>query len=86
MTVEDVVKAYDEELNKWNFFSDSQFASYDGGYIKVCLRNYNWYVTKEKITDPLTAVKALNEIDWIAEYDDEGTCHFIDSSVYWSKS
>ena len=85
MYVKDIVKAYNSELDNWQFFSDSQKAYYADGYIFVCLRNYNWYKTREKIKDPLVACRALFEIDWIAEYDDEGEHKFINYSEYWSK-
>lgn len=85
MKIEDVVELYDNELDNWNFFSDSQKAGItEDGHIRVCLRNYNWYETKEPIKDVKTALKAIFEIDWIAEYDDDGD-HFIDYSEYWKK-
>ena len=84
MTVEDVVKAYADELENWEFFSDHQVCRLENGHIIVCLRNYNWYITKEPIKDCLTAIKALFEIDWIAEYDDDGEdFKHIDYSKYW---
>ena len=72
ITVDQIVGAYADELDEWNFFSDSQKAYVDEGYIVVCLRNYNWYITKYPILSINEAIKALFEIDWIAEYDDEG--------------
>ena len=84
MTIKDIVKAYDDELCDWNFFSDSQHVYLNHeGYIIACLRNYNWYITKEKITDCSTCIKALFEIDWIAEYDEEPTYIFF--SKYWKE-
>ena len=83
MTIDQVVDAYAEELQNWNFFSDSQRAYVDeDGRIVVCLRDYNWYITKAPITNELDAIKALFEIDWIAEYSEDG---FINWSKYWNK-
>ena len=87
MTIKDIVKAYSDELSRWDFFSDSQRAYVnDEGYIVVCLRNYNWYITKEPIKSNLTAVKALFEIDWIAEYDDCEESSNINFSIYWKET
>ena len=86
MTIDQVVDLYQEELENWQFFSDSQHAYVDeNNHIVVCLRNYKWYITKQPINDIKDALKAIFEIDWIAEYDDEGTCKFIDSSIYWKE-
>ena len=83
MTIDQVVDAYAEELQNWNFFSDSQRAYVDEDRrIVVCLRDYQWYITKAPITNELDAIKALFEIDWVAEYADEG---FINWSKYWNK-
>lgn len=87
MDVEDVVAAYANELQDWDYFSDSQraYCSVDKRIV-VCLRNYNWYITKERVPDAITAVKALFEIDWIAEYDDcEDSKIYIETSKYWKK-
>lgn len=91
MKVEDVVKAYADELENWDFFSDSQRAYVEDGYIVVCLRNYNWFKTRNKITNSMEAMKALFEIDWIAEYvEDENyeeECWkrklYTESSKFW---
>ena len=86
MTVEDIVELYSNELDNWQFFSDSQKARItEDGHIIVCLRNYNWYVTKEPIKDAITALKAIFEIDWIAEYDDCEEDNCIAYSDYWKK-
>ena len=84
MTIKDIVEAYADELCQWDFFSDSQRAYVnDKGCIVVCLRNYQWYITKEPIKLNLTAIKALFEIDWIAEYDGDTLPAFIHYSKYW---
>ena len=68
------------------FFSDRQRAYVDENcHIVVCLRNYNWYITKHEIKDIKEALKALFEIDWIAEYDDCEESNFIDYSKFWIK-
>ena len=88
MTVEDIVELYNNELDNWQCYSDSQKAGItEDGYIRVCLRNYKWYETKEPIKDAKTALKAIFEIDWIAEYDSEeyDSGHFINYSDYWKK-
>ena len=86
MTIDQIVDAYEEELDNWNFFSDSQRAYVDeNSRIVVCLRNYNWYITKEPVISINEAIRALFEIDWIAEYDDCGEGNFIDSSKFWKK-
>lgn len=86
MTIDEIVNLYAEELSNWEFFSDSQKAYVDENkHIVVCLRNYNWYVTKNPITNIKDAIKALFEIDWIAEYDDGGMYHFVDYSKVWRK-
>jgi len=67
-------------------FSDRQHAYVDElDHIVVCLRNYNWYITKNPIISIKDAIRALFEIDWIAEYDDEGTFKYIDYSKYWKE-
>lgn len=91
MKVEDIVKAYADELSNWEFFSDSQRCYLDDeDRIVVCLRDYEWFKTKEKITDPLTAVKALFEIDWIAEYVYDSEYiegkSYIKNSKYWEEA
>lgn len=90
MTIYQVVNEYAEELSNWDFFSDRQTAYVDENrHIVVCLRNYNWYITKNPIMTNEDAIKALFEIDWIAEYDDCAECddyekyHFIDNSKFW---
>lgn len=84
MTIDQVVDAYDEELTNWNFFSDSQRAYVDeDSHIVVCLRDYHWYITKEPITNELDAIKALFEIDWVAEYAEDG---FDTYMKYWDKT
>ncbi len=86
ITVEDIVGAYGNEISNWDFYSDPQRAGMDQGRIVVCLRDYNWYITKEAITDPLTAVKALFEITWLSEFDaekEEGIMPWIAFSDYW---
>lgn len=89
MTVNEIVEMYQEEISDWNFFSDSQQAFMRDGHIVVCLRNYRWYITKEVITDEKTALKALFEIDWIAEYDSindgDEQISFINASKYWKE-
>lgn len=86
MTIDQVVDLYEEELENWQFFSDSQHAYVDeNNHIVVCLRNYNWYITKQSINDIKDALKAIFEIDWIAEYDDGDEFHFIDYSKYWKE-
>lgn len=88
MTIEQIVDAYAEELKNWNFFCDPQRAYVDeDSHIVVCLRDYNWYITKEPITNELDAIKALFEIDWIAEYDNDEDVNMssISFSKYWKK-
>lgn len=87
MTIKEIIDAYADELENWNFFSDSQRCYLDkNNHIVVCLRNYNWYITKEPITDIMTCIKAIFEIDWIAEYEDgEDDDILIDNSKYWNK-
>ena len=86
MTIDQVVDAYEEELDNWNFFSDRQRAYVDeDSHIVVCLRNYNWYITKNPVISIKDAIRALFEIDWIAEYDDDGEYHFIDNSKFWRR-
>lgn len=86
MTVDQVVDLYDEELENWQFFSDSQHAYVDeDSHIVVCLRNYNWYITKHAIKDIKEALKAIFEIDWISEYDDCEEDSFINFSKFWRK-
>lgn len=87
MSIEKIINAYAEELENWNFFSDSQKCYIvENNHIVVCLRNYNWYITKEPITDIMSCIKALFEIDWIAEYDEsEDSEIFINDSKYWNK-
>lgn len=87
MTVNDVVQAYADETSNWDFFSDPQRAYIDSeNHIVVCLRNYNWYITKEPIKDVLSCVKSLFEIDWIAEYDEEDReANNVEYSKYWRK-
>ena len=47
MTIDQVVDLYEEELENWDFFSDRQRAYVtENDHIVVCLRNYNWYITK----------------------------------------
>lgn len=82
MNIKDIIEAYQDEISKWDFYSDSQKVYSDDNYIIVCLRDYDWYITKEKITDPLIAVKALFEITWLSEFNSEQTL-FIDYSKYW---
>ena len=85
MTIERIVDAYAQELANWNYFSDPHRAYLtDDNHIVVCLRDYNWYSTKEPITNELVAIRALFEIDWIAEYDNEGYVN-ISFSKYWKK-
>lgn len=86
MTIDQVVDEYAEELANWNLFSDSQRAYVDeNSHIVVCLRNYNWYITKYPVMSTKDAIRALFEIDWIAEYDDCEEDHFIDYSKFWRK-
>ena len=86
MTIDQVVDLYAEELENWDFFSDRQRAYVDeNSHIVVCLRNYNWYITKHKINDIKEALRALFEIDWIAEYEDCEESTYIDYSKYWIK-
>lgn len=86
ITVEAIVGAYANEISNWDFYSDPQRAGMDQGRIVVCLRDYNWYITKEAITDPLVAVKALFEITWLSEFDgdrEDGIMPWIAFSDYW---
>ena len=83
LEVQDIVDSYQNEISNWDFYSDSQRAFIKDGYIIVCLRDYNWYKTKERITDALTAIKAIFEIDWIAEMG-EGF-DYLQFSKYWKK-
>jgi len=87
MMVEELIDAYQEEITRWDFYSDSQRAFLDSdNKIVVCLRNYDWYITKEPITDLMTAAKALIEITWISEFDDDDSYYpFINSSKYWRR-
>lgn len=87
MTVDQIVNAYKDEIQNWDFFSDRQKAYVDENrHIVVCLRNYNLYITKNPIKTELEAIKALFEIDWIAEYDDEEDDGiWIYNSKYWEK-
>ena len=85
-TLDQIVDLYAEELENWDFFSDSQRAYVDeNNHIVVCLRNYNWYITKHPINDFKEALKAIFEIDWIAEYDDCEEDNFINYSKFWRK-
>lgn len=87
ITVDQIANAYQEELEKWDFFSDGQRCYIDDqDHIMVCLRNYNWYTTKEPIKDALTAIKAIFEIDWVAEYEEEDGFDWVDGSKYWRKA
>lgn len=84
MTIKQVVDAYAEELKNWNFFCDPQRAYVDeDNHIVVCLRDYNWYITKAPITNELDAVKALFEIDWCAEYAEDDADTYME---YWDKA
>ncbi|MBO7732318.1 MAG: hypothetical protein J6S67_07190 [Methanobrevibacter sp.] len=86
ITIKDIVQSYEKELGEWDFFSDSQRAYLtQDNHIIVCLRNYNNYITKNEIKNELECIQALFEIDWIAEYDDEGDIRFIDTSKYWKE-
>lgn len=86
INIEDVVQAFDDELNNWDFFSDPQRIHIrEDGRIWACLRNYNWYVTKEPIKNPMDAIRALFEIMWISEYEAEERGHWIDGSKFWEK-
>ena len=90
ITVKDIISCFQSEISHWDFFSDSQRCYLDKNkHIVVCLRSYQWYITKEPIEDIMSAIQALFEIDWIAEYDGlyedgGGAAHrFIDYSRYW---
>ena len=85
LTVNKILGAYRDELDNWNYFSDGQRCYLEDNHIVCCLRNYNWYITKEPVVDSLTAIKALFEIDWIASVDDSGEDHTIDYSKYWKE-
>lgn len=89
MDINFITDAYAHELENWDFFSDSQRCYINmQNHIVVCLRNYQWYITKEpvQIDDIITCVKALFEIDWIAEYSDGYDSEFyIEHSKYWKK-
>lgn len=85
LTLNKILEAYRDELANWDFFSDGQRCYLEENHIVVCLRNYNWYITKEPVLDSLTAIKALFEIDWIASFDDSEEDHFIEYSKYWKK-
>ena len=84
-----IVNAYSDELDNWQFFSDSQKAYITGDKkIVVCLRDYNWYITKKPVKKWTDCIKALFEIDWIAEYDQDEDYYpnnFITYSDYWEK-
>lgn len=84
MKISDIIEAYANELQNWDFFSDSQRIYMKDEHIVVCLRNYDWYITKEKVKDTMTAIKALFEIDWIASMEEDDVS-WIDSSTYWNK-
>lgn len=84
MTVQQIVDLYQEELKNWDFFSDSQRAYVDeNSKIVVCLRDYNWYITKHPITNEKEAIKALFEIDWIAEYSEDEE-HYPNNYINYS--
>ena len=85
MSVEEIIKAYSDELDNWDFFSDHPVCRMEKGHIQVCLRNYNWYITKEIILNPMDAIKALFEISWIAEYEDGEDIDWVSGSKYWVK-
>lgn len=86
MTIDQLVDLYEEELENWQFFSDKQRAYVnDDEHIVVCLRNNNWYITKHKIKNIKEALKAIFEIDWIAEYDDDEESKVIAWSKFWTK-
>ena len=86
LTINQIVDMYQEELDRWDFFSDPQRAYVDETkHIVVCLRNYNWYITKYPIRNAEEAIKAIFEIDWIAEYDDSELSDFISYSNIWVK-
>lgn len=86
MTINDIIEAYQEILDEWQIFSDSQHIGItEDGRVRVCLRNYNWYVTNEPIKDPLSLIKAIFEIDWICEYDEEDTRTNVFYSKYWKR-
>ena len=53
MTVNNIVDWYQDEISRWNFYSDSQRIGIDDGHIIVCLRSYEWYITKDKIEEAL---------------------------------
>lgn len=83
MTIDQIVDAYAEELTNWNFFSDSQRAYVtEDRHIVVCLRDYQWYATKEPITNELDCIKALFEIDWAASFAEDGADTYM---KYWDK-
>lgn len=84
MTIDQIVDAYAEELQNWDFFSDTQRAYVnEDSRIIVCLRDYNWYITKAPITNELDAIKALFEIDWAAEFAEDGADAYM---KYWDKT
>ena len=83
ISISDIIEVYQDELANWDYFSDPQRCYLDeDGHIVVCLRDYNWYITKEKITEPLECIKALFEVDWIAEYSEDD---MVNLSTYWKK-
>lgn len=85
MTIDQLVDLYEEELENWQFFSDKQRAYVnEDGHIVVCLRNNKWYITKHEIKNIKESLKAIFEIDWIAEYDDEES-KVINWSKFWTK-
>lgn len=56
MKINDVIDAYQEILDGYQYFSDSQHIGIkEDGRIVVCLRNYKWYISKH----PLTLIKAI---------------------------
>lgn len=74
MTVQDVVDMYQENLAEYNFWADEQKAWIYKGHICALLRDYHHYMTKEKIEDAETAIRAILELERLDEqvtYRDE---------------
>ena len=60
ISVNNIVDWYQDEISNWNFYSDTQRAGMENGHIIVCLRSYDWYITKDKIEDVEIAIKGPN--------------------------
>lgn len=86
MTIKDILDAYMYEVKEHDFFSDPQKGYInEDGTVTLCLRDYNWYTTKEPMTDSLVFLRAIFEIDFICEYDEDDEFEYIKYSRYWNK-